>query len=276
MRTMMPIRHTPLLLVVTAAPAMHDQSAVRDSADIRIVTSSAPLWTKESSWRLSRDPEYVVGVAAGPDYALFNGVVGVVRQSSGVVVVADMGSAELRFFRGPHHIRTVGRRGRGPGEFQQLFKLQAGLGDSLFAYDVLQGFHLFDPNGRYVRTIGNGRRTQEPVVAGLGWFGDGSQLAALAPNVAPERSVGGGVDSATLYRIEPTGTIRTVLWRYPLLEFATGPQGKRARLVFGGAMRSAVWVDRFCVGFSRRFEFLCADSLGRPGLLYRPSALGGG
>jgi hypothetical protein len=115
-------------------------------------------------WRVSERPVLSLGLrdAQGPE--LFGAVAGATRLSSGVVVVADRASLELRYFSpGGEHLRTVGRKGGGPGEFQSMAKLQRCAGDSVFVYDVaLFRMSIFAPDGRYVRA-GNLRK----------WLADG-------------------------------------------------------------------------------------------------------
>ncbi|MEE8060797.1 MAG: hypothetical protein V3T16_03170 [Gemmatimonadales bacterium] len=80
---------------------------------------------------------------------------GVRRLSSGVVVVADGGARELRFFdEGGGHIRTVGRQGGGPGEFEGLGFLSLWRRDSLVVHDGRRcTFSVFDSAGQFGRSF---------------------------------------------------------------------------------------------------------------------------
>ena len=70
-------------------------------------------------WRLTPDPLVTIGVVAGePEYE-FSYVVGALRLAPDTIVVLDDDAGELRFYDGlGNHIRTVGGRGEGPGEFE--------------------------------------------------------------------------------------------------------------------------------------------------------------
>jgi hypothetical protein len=116
-----------------AAPAF----TVRDSAGVRIAASTVPAWGEESPWRVSSEPSLVIGAEGEGPYELFR-VFQAVRLDDGTIVVADNGSAELRWFDAEgRHLRTVGGRGRGPGEFQGFNGLML-LGDTLLVWDARQ------------------------------------------------------------------------------------------------------------------------------------------
>ncbi len=93
---------------------------VRDSAGIRIVESSRPIWGSDSGWRIEPEPSLDIGSADGEEPYLFSYVETALRLGDGTIVVANAGSGELRFFDSTgRHVRSVGRKGSGPGEFGQ-------------------------------------------------------------------------------------------------------------------------------------------------------------
>ena len=126
-----------------------------DSAGITIVTNLGPQWGEGEGWRLSEVPVLDLGTfdLEGPES--FERVTGARRLSSGVVVVAEGGAQELRFFdESGSHIRTVGRQGNGPGEFQSLRLLELWRGDSLIVHDGRgQPVSLFDSTGVFGRSF---------------------------------------------------------------------------------------------------------------------------
>ncbi len=132
------------------APAA--QPAVRDSAGIRVVENASPAWTAATAWRPSARPVTTIGVVSGEAAHQLNGVVAAVRMSDGRIVVANGGTRELRFFTPEGtHIRTVGRRGEGPGEFRFLRQLARLAGDTLVAADLSPGRMLrFDGTGEFL------------------------------------------------------------------------------------------------------------------------------
>lgn len=83
----------------------------------------------------------------------FGGVAGAVRLSSGEIIVADAGRAHLRVFATANDSGVaLGRRGRGPGEFELLYRLHA-CSDSLFAYDYGESRLQIFTSTRFVRQL---------------------------------------------------------------------------------------------------------------------------
>ncbi len=124
----------------------------RDSSGVTIVESRRPL--RDSAWRLTPAPVTRIGSVAGDDPAQqFTSVQHARRLSDGRVVVVDDEGVELRWFDASgHHLRTVTRRGSGPGEFRYVSALWRLPGDSV----ALQGGTgikeaIFTPDGDYVR-----------------------------------------------------------------------------------------------------------------------------
>lgn len=113
---------------------------------------------------------------ADPEY-LFGAVMGAVRLSDGTVVVADMQAFALRMFAPDGtHLRTVGGRGDGPGEFATVMGLRRLPGDSLFVVDRGTRWSLFDPGGTFVTSgyfdLTNWASDIYPDIEGV--FSDGS------------------------------------------------------------------------------------------------------
>lgn len=109
-----------------------------------------------AEWTLAPEPTLSVGVLAGePEYELFR-VRAAFRLSDGGLVIVNGGSHELRFYdRSGRHLRSAGRQGQGPGEFQQIFSAQRIRGDSVAVWDNLQRrISLFAPTGQRGRDLG--------------------------------------------------------------------------------------------------------------------------
>ena len=91
---------------------------VVDSAGVTIVTSLASDAVYAG---LASEPSLSIGALEGPEELLFDGIVSVVRDDEGNLVIADNGAAEIRVFDAEgSHLRSFGGRGEGPGEFQAL------------------------------------------------------------------------------------------------------------------------------------------------------------
>ncbi len=146
-----------LLVIITFAACGSDtgrgsDTIVRDSAGIRIVENTTPLWQPGQEWRLSPEPVVDIGsVSAGEEYELFQ-VWSAVRLSNGSIAVVNGSSQELRFYDADgRFVRVAGRRGGGPGEFQNVRWMHRMPGDSLITYDFgHRRFAVFDSSGTFV------------------------------------------------------------------------------------------------------------------------------
>src|SRR5687768_2934188 len=85
-------------------------------------------------------PTVRIGTADGDSSEVLFGAFSVDRTSDGRIVVANSGTSEVRIYdaRGVH-LRTMGRRGDGPGEFRALLRLGVIRGDTILAYDWRHG-----------------------------------------------------------------------------------------------------------------------------------------
>lgn len=178
---------------------------VRDSAGVRIVESGGPLLGSER-WVVDSIPLLQVGERqAGGAYDLFQ-VGAALRLKGGGLVMANGGSRELRFFdaRGGH-LRSVGGRGAGPGEFQNLTWLRRYRGDSLLAYDSrLRRLTVFDADGSFGRVLALGSR--DGVQLPLGALEDGSIVGLRV--TPPQGDLTGIIRRAEiLYRLSPAGEV---------------------------------------------------------------------
>lgn len=105
-------------------------------------------------WRLSDEPLVQIGVVAGDPVYELHRATSSIRQSDGRIVVADVGSREIRAF-GPdgRHAWTAGGRGEGPGEFRWLGRVLPFAGDSLIIHDFAgDRLTVFDSDGQFGRT----------------------------------------------------------------------------------------------------------------------------
>lgn len=106
-------------------------------------------------WKVSSDPVVRLGGVEATGEDQFTKVEWATRLSNGEILVLEQQSAELRFFdRSGTHLRTVGRRGDGPGEFSNRpLKLSRGRGDTVFVLDWPRtGIMIFSPDGQFLRS----------------------------------------------------------------------------------------------------------------------------
>ena len=157
------VRGTSILALVAAASGCANDGGagsgvgitVRDSAGIEIIEHALDDGELPVVFRLADSASVTIGQAEGEDAYLFSRVGAVVRLSDGHIVIAEPRLGELRWFdaRG-RHVRTVGRRGAGPGEFRHIGMVARGLGDTLIVEDMSNSRLTFiAPGGDIVRSV---------------------------------------------------------------------------------------------------------------------------
>jgi hypothetical protein len=105
--------------------------------------------------QLSEDPLVDIGRVDGDaDYLLHNAVSSL-RLSDGRTVILNAGSHQLRFYDDKgRHLKSVGTRGSGPGEFRRPIKLYLPHQDSIVVLDVGTSLEtVFDGQANLVRAI---------------------------------------------------------------------------------------------------------------------------
>jgi hypothetical protein len=211
-------RSSLLVAVATLASACERTApptyAVRDSAGVRIVESSAPSWADGEGWTVASEPSLSIGALDGPAEISFDGIRSVRRFADGMLVVADAGSGEVRLFDGAgRFVRAFGASGDGPGEFRLMQSVGVAR-DSVWIYDVqLNRLTVVDP------ATGGSRATQLEArglrLGAAGALADASLVFAadLFGTVgAGALSAGMRRANAAYVRIAPTGeTLDTIL-----------------------------------------------------------------
>ncbi len=141
-----------LLLSACSQQAPSETVAV-DSSSAQIVTS-APA-SSEAMCTFSEEPVLVIGDDEEDDNQWFSTIRGMGRLSDGSVAVVDRTSAEVRIFdTSGRHLRSMGQRGEGPGEFTNPFILWVAAGDTLWVGDYRPWrYTVFTAQGEFVRRI---------------------------------------------------------------------------------------------------------------------------
>ncbi len=140
------------LAVASCADAQRTASppTVSDSVGIRIVSNA---WPTTVAAMLTASPSMEIGGGDASSGAL-SGVVAAVRLRDGRVAIAEQSTSSIKLFdaRG-RFVRSIGRRGSGPGEFSAITRLVLLTGDTIAAYDGLRGtLSVFDTTGKLART----------------------------------------------------------------------------------------------------------------------------
>jgi hypothetical protein len=181
------MRCTSIALLLLAACSMGEatqQGAVRDSVGIRII-QNPEVAPDTSRWSIAPTPRLVIGdEAKGARYS-FGAISSIVRLRDGRLAVADGRALEIRMYDSTgSFVRSMGRRGQGPGEFRSLSSLFLLPGDTIVVTGVYEGeaMSYFAPTGEYVRRttlpsfIASASNRSYRPAATVGFFADGSVL----------------------------------------------------------------------------------------------------
>lgn len=98
---------------------------------------------------------FTVGAFEGEDWEVFGRVASVSFDGSGNVFIMDSGASRLTVV-GPDgsYVRTIGKAGGGPGEFQAPFGVAVFPAGNVAVFDLgKRGFQLFDPSGAYTASV---------------------------------------------------------------------------------------------------------------------------
>jgi hypothetical protein len=180
-------------------------------AEGRSVQVSVPTWT------LSASPSVSIGREDGdPRYQLFR-VMDAELLDDGRIVVANAGNNSLSVYdaRGTY-VRSIGRKGEGPGEFEVPMWVGSVAGDTVLVWDRrLKRISIFGPSGDLARvTTLEGADGAFPEAVGL--LGDRSFVTNAGVDVFGMASRRGVVrDSITLQRFGPDGKLTGVVGTFP-------------------------------------------------------------
>ena len=125
-----------------------------DSAGVQIVTVRGLDPADLPEWTLGADPVVEIGADDGPGHDL-HWPRAASRLTGGAIIVANTGSNEIREFDASGgYVRSLGRKGAGPGEFQNLSWAGWLEGDTIVGYDPPnRRLTVFAPDGSVARTV---------------------------------------------------------------------------------------------------------------------------
>ncbi len=141
-----------LLLVACARPLPFEVGTV-DSSGVQIVTSDPT--NSDETCAFSAEPVLVIGDNEEDDTQWFSVINGMGRLSDGSIVVIDRMAAQVRIFDATgRHLRTMGERGVGPGEFTAPWILWVTPGDTLWVGNQRPwSYSVFTAEGEFVRRV---------------------------------------------------------------------------------------------------------------------------
>jgi hypothetical protein len=236
---------------------------VSDSAGVRIVTNVGG--PGELPWVVSAMPRVSIGGSAAPDSDQLFRVRGATRLSDGRLVVANAGSHELRFYDPDgSFVGASGREGDGPGEYRGIWLVHRLEGDSLLVYDQQsQRTSLLGPNGDFVRTVERERTADVSFSSVIGFYDDGSQLAAGLVDTGGLPPEGLQRFATDLYLFGPDGAFQAELGSYSTNETYFAPlQGGGFSFwdpIFGRRSVRLAAGDRFVFADNATFDIQVSD-----------------
>lgn len=134
----------------TAASAWTGSIDTLPSGQVVVTNPDRPMWPPSGGWRLVEDLRIGTVEGTGPD--LFGRIWSLAVDAGGRIYVLESQAQEIRVFNADgSHLRTIGRKGGGPGEFSQALLAQFGPGGNLWVVDPPNNrLSMFDTAGVYV------------------------------------------------------------------------------------------------------------------------------
>ncbi len=196
----------PFMAARAQAPVVR-APVVRDSAGVRVVTSAAPR--SPGLYRIEPKPVLDMG---GADEELIAPLLAA-RFPDGRLVVATEG-AELRWYDAAgKKLRSFGRKGGGPGEFQRITFVGILSGDTVVAFDGgARRLTLVGPGGKLVRTVSLANPARRSI-AGL--LPRGGFLAGSPTGGGADVQAGLTRDTTRWLTIGPAGDSVAAVGRFP-------------------------------------------------------------
>jgi hypothetical protein len=246
----------------------------RDSADIRIVENPAPRLDEVRAWRILDEPAVVIGASDSVIEHNPLDPASVFRTPAGEIVVADgltNGWDRLLVYDSTGaFLRYIGRQGKGPCEFGQVWWAEAYRRDSVAVYDQSSdAVVVLGLDGGCARTVPPPRGEVTPEQARAGAFTagaeatypDGTILSYPMGHVEPPASPGPAWFMHALLRLSPDGMVMDTLGLFRIGE--TYWDGTQTRsLAYGRWTHRAVDGFDLVFGDARSFEFFRYDSTG--------------
>jgi hypothetical protein len=160
------MRIANVLLVTMLAACVRDRAAdavpfvESDSAGIHIVLNLADTAGLRSGWAIAAAPTLTIGGGDAQESEQLYQVSGALRMPDGRIVVANGGASQIRVFGADGELlSTYGRKGEGPGEYQQPTLAGRINGDSLVVFDAgLRRASILTADSGYIRSydVGTG------------------------------------------------------------------------------------------------------------------------
>lgn len=261
----------PLLLAACSSGVDNTGSAlVRDSAGVIIVQNPGDIWSTTQARQLSAEPALRIGAADGDEPYLFDGIRGIASLSDGRIVVANGGSASLRWFDPEGgFLFERGGSGEGPGEFSRLGGITRSGGDTIVVVDwSARRAVTFAPDGTHaITTTLLGLPGPPGVVFRLS---DGSFIAGVSgfssSQFGPNPEPGILRLPVPMVRVPPDAASVDTLGQFLGTEVSIQVEGRGMFFVpppFAKSLHYAVADDQLYIGTAERFAIDVYSADGR-------------
>lgn len=167
------MRRIGLVTAFLVACAGADRAPVRmvsfdtlPSGQVVVQNPATGLWDSVSAWRVVEDLR--IGSADGDEGAAFSRIGALAVDDAGHIYVLDRQAQDVRVFDADgRHLRTLGGKGGGPGEFRQASGLAIDSAGRLWVVDpTSRRYTVFAPDGNLA-----GEYRREANATGFDWHG---------------------------------------------------------------------------------------------------------
>lgn len=251
------------LVVAACSGGDSKRLTLRDSAGVIIAENPPNALERAAAWTIDSQPTLTVGELEGDSAHQLYRLGGAARLGDGRIVILNSGTSEVRFFGADgKYLRSVGRKGSGPGEFQSPFPLLHLPHDSIGVWDgSQQRITVFTPDGEFVRVAKLDRPATN--VEMVGAFGDGSIVMADFRFDVPQ--AGFEMAPGVLTRYSREGIFSDSLGSFPWREIGMlDPVARRiGSRTFAPRTWTAIHGDRFWIGTAAEPTIEVRDQRGK-------------
>ena len=219
----------------------------------------APNAKPKGNWSINPTPLQRVTSDNGVDLLEVGGIV---RFADGSLLTMSRQSSTLHLFAPDgRHVRDIGRKGKGPGEFADnglaLFRIR----DTVLVSDGTGTAQVFAPDGKYLRTQARPKGgSKGEQIWRVGYFADGRAILQTYPGrdtMPPARKM---LHSSLFAE---RNDVRTEIGRFPFQQRLSMAKGPGYAEVFGPYGSVTVLRSGYCTAFAEVFALDCFSADGK-------------
>lgn len=235
---------------------------VRDSAGIRLVENTKPVWRDPEALRLSSAPVLRIGDPSTPELT-FARIRGVFRLDGGRLLVADGASMQLRVFDSTgRFVSASAGKGSALGQLSSMDFVRRLRGDTIAVLSGIGTLALYTGTGAFVRrtSIPQGADGR-PTTLLVSLLANGTRAMIPIPQPAAHPTGARWIDSIPVRLVNDGGQVIADLGMLPYLEFeqqgaSPTPPWLSPIAVFTGS------ADRMFAGFGDRYAIRVYSATG--------------